>query len=274
MDILYYHIDAFTSSVFAGNPAGVCFLEEWPDDQVLQNIAAENNLPETAFLVPGDGFYDLRWFAPMMEIDLCGHATLASAHAIFEFINRQSRRVDFQTASGPLSVVRQDELLVMDFPSRPPEPCEPPDGLAEILGAPFMETLSARELLVVLEDEEQVRGLAPDFAGIAALETFAVCVTAPGGNSAPGGSTEPGAITAPCDFVSRFFAPAAGIDEDPVTGSAHCTLIPYWSRRLKKQALHARQLSARGGELYCVDNGERVSIGGLAKTYLTGTIKI
>lgn len=147
----------------------------------------------------------------------------------------------------------------MDFPSRPPEPCEPPERLAEILGAPFMETLSARELLVVYEDEDQIRDLTPDFAGITALDAFAVCVTAPGRD---------------CDFVSRFFAPAAGIDEDPVTGSAHCTLIPYWSRRLEKQALHAKQLSSRGGELYCVDNGERVSIGGLAVTYLTGTIRI
>ncbi|MHB9111855.1 MAG: PhzF family phenazine biosynthesis protein [Thermoleophilia bacterium] len=259
MDILYYHIDAFTSAVFAGNPAGVCFLEEWPDDQTLQNVAAENRLPETAFVVPADGFYELRWFSPTMEIDLCGHATLASAHAIFEFINRQSRRVDFQTASGPLSVERQDELLVMDFPSRPPEPCGPPEQLAEILGEPFMETLSARDLLVVFEDEDQVRDLAPDFAGIVALDTFAVCVTAPGSD---------------CDFVSRFFAPGAGIDEDPVTGSAHCTLIPYWSQRLEKQALHAKQLSSRGGELYCADNGERVSIGGLAVTYLTGTIRI
>src|SRR5665811_842832 len=128
MDILYYHIDAFTGCVFAGNLAGVCFLEEWPDDRILQDIAAENGLPETAFLVPADGYYDLRWFAPTMEIDLCGHATLASAHAIFEYINRSAQRVDFQTASGPLSVERQEELLVMDFPSRPPEPCGPPEG--------------------------------------------------------------------------------------------------------------------------------------------------
>ncbi|MDO8722799.1 MAG: PhzF family phenazine biosynthesis protein [Syntrophales bacterium] len=259
MDILYYHIDAFASAAFAGNPAGVCFLEEWPDDRILQNVAAENFLPETAFVVPADGFYELRWFSPTMEIDLCGHATLATAHAIFEYINRQSRRVDFQTASGPLAVERQDDLLVMDFPSRPPEPCGPPEGLAVILGEPFLETLSARELLVVYDNEDQVRNLTPDLAGIAALDTFAVCVTAPGSD---------------CDFVSRFFAPGAGIDEDPVTGSAHCTLIPYWSKRLGKKALHAKQVSSRGGELLCVDKGERVSIGGLAVTYLTGTISI
>jgi len=259
MDILYYHIDAFTSRAFAGNPAGVCFLEEWPEDNVLQSIAAENFLPETAFVVPADGFYELRWFSPTMEIDLCGHATLASAHAIFEYINRQSRVVDFQTASGPLSVERLDELLVMDFPARPPEPCGPPEKLAEILCQPFLETLSARDLLVVFEEGDQVCDLTPDFAGIASLEAFAVCVTAPGRD---------------CDFVSRFFAPAAGIDEDPVTGSAHCSLIPYWSARLSKKALHARQLSSRGGELYCADNGDRVSIGGMAVTYLTGTISI
>lgn len=259
MDILYYHIDAFAGRAFSGNPAGVCFLEEWLEDNVLQSIAAENCLPETAFLVPGDGFYELRWFSPAMEIDLCGHATLASAHAIFEYINRQSQHVDFQTAKGTLSVERRDELLVMDFPSHPAEPCGPPEQLAEILGAPFLETLSARDLLVVYEHEDQVRDLTPDLAGIASLDTFAVCVTAPGRD---------------CDFVSRFFAPGAGIDEDPVTGSAHCTLIPYWSARLSKPAMHARQLSSRGGELYCADNGDRVSIGGLAATYLTGTISI
>ncbi|MBI5870796.1 MAG: PhzF family phenazine biosynthesis protein [Actinobacteria bacterium] len=259
MDILYYHIDAFISGSFSGNPAGVCFLEEWPEDNILQSIAAENNLPETAFVVPADGFYELRWFSPTMEIDLCGHATLASAHAIFEYINRQARVVDFQTAGGPLSVERRDELLVMDFPSRPPEPCGAPLHLAEILGAQFLETLSARDLLVVFEEEAQVRDLAPDMAGIAALDAFAVCVTAPGRD---------------CDFVSRFFAPGAGIDEDPVTGSAHCSLIPYWSARLSKTAMHARQLSKRGGELFCADNGERVSIGGLAATYLTGTISV
>jgi len=259
MDILYYHIDAFTSSAFAGNPAGVCFLEKWPEDNILQSIATENNLSETAFVIPADGFYELRWFSSNMEIDLCGHATLASAHAIFEYINRQSSTVAFQTASGMLSVQRQEELLVMDFPSRPPEPCGPPVHLAEILGAPFLETLCARDLIVVYEDESQVRDLMPDMVSIAALDTFAVCVTAPGRD---------------CDFVSRFFAPAAGIDEDPVTGSAHCSLTPYWSQRLGKKALHARQLSIRGGELLCIDNGDRVSIGGLAATYLNGTISI
>lgn len=259
MDILYYHIDAFTSSVFAGNPAGVCFLEEWPDDSVLQSLAAENCLPETAFLVPADGHYDLRWFSPTMEIDLCGHATLASAHAIFEYIDPESEHVAFQTGSGPLSVERLDDLLVLDFPTRSPKACKPPDRLGEILGELPLETLLARDLLVVYDNEEQVRNLIPDFAGIAALEYFGVIVTAPGVN---------------CDFVSRFFAPAVGIPEDPVTGSAHCTLVPYWADRLGKKELHALQLSERGGELFCADKGERVAIGGRAVTYLSGTIRI
>jgi PhzF family phenazine biosynthesis protein len=259
MDIRFYQIDAFTDRVFAGNPAGVCFLDEWLDDRILQSIAAENNLSETAFLVTADTRYDLRWFTPKVEVGLCGHATLASAFAVFEYVKPEAGRVDFQTKSGPLSVERREDLLIMDFPSRPPEPCPPPDRLGEILGIPPVQTFRARDLLVVYEEEEQIRGLNPDFEKVAALDCFAVIVTAPGKTS---------------DFVSRFFAPKVGVPEDPVTGSAHCTLIPYWSGRLGKKELHALQLSERGGELFCLDQGNRVSIGGKAAVYLSGTIRI
>jgi len=259
LDIRFYQIDAFTDRVFAGNPAGVCFLDTWLKDTILKSIAAENNLPETAFLVRAGDHYELRWFTPKVEIDLCGHGTLASAFAVFQYEDPDAHRVDFQTKSGSLAVERQGDLFVMDFPSRPPEPCQPPNGLDEILGVAHSQTLRARDLLVVYETEEQIRGLAPDLQRVATLDYFAVIVTALGRTS---------------DFVSRFFAPAAGIPEDPVTGSAHCTLIPYWSQRLGKKELHALQLSERGGELFCTDRGERVSIGGRAVTFLSGTIKV
>ncbi|MCL4473258.1 MAG: PhzF family phenazine biosynthesis protein [Actinobacteria bacterium] len=264
MNFPYFHIDAFTSSIFAGNPAGVCFLEIWPPDTVLHSMAAENRLSETAFLVPSptgnSNHYDLRWFSPVMEIDLCGHATLAGAHAVFQYIEPDADRVDFDTKSGGLSVVRREDLLIMNFPSRPARPCQPPAELAAILGAGPAETLcSSRDLMVVFEDEEQIRTLKPDCSRLAGLDYFAVIVTAPGVES---------------DFVSRFFAPRAGIAEDPVTGSAHSTLIPYWAARLGKKELYARQLSARGGELFCAAMEERVAIGGRAVTYLTGTITI
>lgn len=259
MDIPFYHIDAFTGRLFAGNPAGVCFLDEWPDDAFLQSIAAENNLSETAFLVPAGSLYTLRWFTPLVEVDLCGHATLASAFAVFEYKSPQAERVDFQTQSGLLSVERRQDLLMMDFPSRKPDLCQSPDHLAEILGIPPVQTYQSRDLLVVFDQEDQVRRLQPDIERMALLDTFAVIVTAPGEN---------------CDFVSRFFAPKAGIPEDPVTGSAHCSLIPYWSDRLGKKDLHAFQLSKRGGEIFCRDLGDRVSIGGRAVAYLSGTIRI
>ncbi|MBI4765135.1 MAG: PhzF family phenazine biosynthesis protein [Deltaproteobacteria bacterium] len=260
MDIPFYQIDAFTDRVFAGNPAGVCFLERWLKDNVLQSIAAENNVSETAFLVPAGTGYELRWFTPKVEVDLCGHATLASALAVFEFINPQIHQVEFQTRkSGLLSVSRQGDLLTMDFPARRPVPCLPPDGLDKILGLPPVQTFQSRDLMAVYKTEEQVRSLQPDMDKLAALDTFAVIVTAPGRN---------------CDFVSRFFAPRVGVPEDPVTGSAHCSLIPYWSERLGKKNLHARQLSERGGELFCLDQGDRVSIGGRAVAYLSGTIRV
>ncbi len=259
MDIRFYHVDAFADRVFAGNPAGVCFLDAWIDDPILQSIAAENNLPETAFLVQAGDHYELRWFTPKVEIDLCGHGTLASAFAVFEYVNPKARQVAFQTKSGILTVERQGDLLMMDFPTRRPEPCQPPEHIDEIMGISPSRTLRSRDLVVVYENEDHVRRLKPDLTGVARLGCFGVIVTAPGKKS---------------DFVSRFFAPAAGIPEDPVTGSAHCTLIPYWSERLGKKELHAFQLSERGGELFCIDKGKRVSIGGRAVAYQSGTIKI
>ncbi len=261
MNIRYYVIDAFSERVFGGNPAGVCFLDNWLEDRVLQRVAAENNLSETAFLVQRADHYELRWFTPKMEIDLCGHATLASAFAIFNFFygDKNVRRVEFETKSGRLSVEKQKGLLMMDFPSRKPVPCPPLSNIVDILGLPPSLILKSRDLMAVYEDEQQIRKLTPDMAKIAALDFLGVIVTAKGESS---------------DFVSRFFAPKVGVPEDPVTGSAHSTLVPYWSGRLGKKKLHALQLSERGGELFCEDKGERVAIGGRAAAYLSGTIRI
>ncbi|MFC1889644.1 PhzF family phenazine biosynthesis protein [Thermodesulfobacteriota bacterium] len=259
MKIPFYQVDAFAGDVFLGNPAGICLLDHWLEDDVLQSIAAENNLPETAFLVGGDRHYDLRWFTPEVEIDLCGHATLASGHVIFEFVDPGADRIDFMSKSGKLSVEKRGDLLFLDFPSRKPTPCERPDRIDTILGGAPSEVHLARDLMAVFDDEETIRSMNPDLAAITKLDSFAVIVTAPGRES---------------DFVSRFFAPGAGIPEDPVTGSAHCSLVPYWSERLGKKEMHAFQLSRRGGELFCIDKGNRVEIGGRAATYLCGNIMI
>jgi PhzF family phenazine biosynthesis protein len=257
-----YQVDAFvTGRPFSGNPAAVCPLEAWLPDAAMQSIAAQNNLSETAFFVPeGDG-YRLRWFTPAIEVDLCGHATLASAFVIFRFLAPQRRAVMFQTQqAGPLTVTRDGELLALDFPSRPPTPCRMPERLAAALGRSPSAVLAARDYLAIYDTEDDVAALTPDFAAFAALDRFAVIAAAPGINGV--------------DFVSRFFAPAAGVPEDPVTGSAHCTLIPYWAGRLGKTRLEARQLSRRGGALSCALRGDRVTIAGRASLYLEGTITI
>jgi PhzF family phenazine biosynthesis protein len=254
-----YQVDAFTDHRFGGNPAAVVLLRSELPDATLQAIAAENNLSETAFVIPAEDHYRLRWFTPCLEIDLCGHATLGTAHVLFSIGAARGDSVRFETASGRLTVTREGDLLCMDFPARPAQPVDCPVGLAEALGERPAEVLDARDLMAVLDDEEQVAGLAPDIAGIAALEAFAVMVTAPGRE---------------VDFVSRFFAPKAGIPEDPVTGSAHCTLVPYWSARLDKKELHARQLSARGGELFCENRGERVILRGRVADYFSGQIEV
>ncbi len=259
MKIPLYQIDAFTDRLFSGNPAAVCPLDEWLPEEMMQSIAAENNLSETAFFVPSEGGYQLRWFTPVTEVDLCGHATLAAAFVVFNRLDPALDEVRFSIMSGTLKVAREGELLVLDLPSLPAEPCAPPEGLAESLGRTPRQTLVARAYMAVFEAEEEVRSLQPDMKGLAALAPRNVIVTAQGSD---------------VDFVSRYFAPSKGVPEDPVTGSAHCTLIPYWSRRLGKIRLQARQLSRRGGELSCEDCGERVRIAGLAVQYLEGAISV
>ena len=259
MKIPLYQVDAFSSRPFAGNPAAICPLEKWLPDETMQSIAAENNLSETAFYVRGGAGYDLRWFTPAVEVDLCGHATLAAACVIQE-IRRETAdsRVVFRTRSGELAVERDGDLYALDFPSRPAQPCVVHPGLAEALGAAPKTVLAARDYLCVFESEEQVTALAPNMSKLAEIDRFAVIVTAPGRD---------------CDFVSRFFAPSKGVPEDPVTGSAHCTLIPYWAGQLGKTKLFARQRSRRGGEVWCEVRGERVRIAGHAARYMEGVIE-
>lgn len=255
----YFHIDAFTHQLFSGNPAGVCLLDQWPDDALLQKVAAENNLSETAYLVPTKDGYHLRWFTPAVEVDLCGHATLASAHLVFTELKTKAAVVTFETRSGNLTVRRSGELMVMDFPARPAVSAPAPAGLIEGLGRKPREILKARDYLCIFDHEDEVRSLRPRFDLLAQVDTLGVIAT----SSAQA-----------ADFVSRFFAPRAGINEDPVTGSAHCTLVPYWSKVLGKKELIAHQVSARGGELYCTDRGDRVLLAGYAVTYLEGQVRV
>ncbi len=253
-----YQVDAFTSRLFSGNPAAVCPLEKWLPDEKMQAIAAENNLAETAFFVPdGDGRYRLRWFTPQVEVDLCGHATLASAFIVLNDLTSGKNSVRFETKSGTLTVSREGDLFSLDFPARPPLPCEPCPGLLNALGGRPETILASDDYLLIYRSEEEVRALKPKMDGLLNIDRFAVIVTAPAKQ---------------VDFVSRFFAPAKGVPEDPVTGRAHCTLIPYWSKRLGKSKLHALQVSPRGGELWCEDRGDRVIISGRAVRFLEGTI--
>ena len=257
MKIPCYQIDAFTSSVLRGNPAAVCLLDAWRSDATLQNIAAENNLSETAFVVPRGGEFELRWFTPTLEMDLCGHATLAAAFVLFTEHHFAGDVIRFHSRSGVLTVARAGEMFTLDFPSRPAIRCPEPEELLRGLGAKPATVLKSRDFLAVFDTEAEVRALRPDFAALKNLECLGIIATSPGDG---------------CDFVSRFFAPAAGVDEDPVTGSAHCTLIPYWAARLGKNKLSARQISRRGGELFCELTGDRVLIGGKAVLYLRGEI--
>ncbi len=261
MELPIFQVDAFTSELFGGNPAAVVPLERWLEEDRLQAIAAENNLSETAYFVREDSAYRLRWFTPAAEVDLCGHATLASAWVLLKRLDPERDAIRFETRSGRLEVRSDGERLAMDFPARPASPVEPPKALVEGLGMEPEEVLAAqRDYLVVYADEETVRRLKPDFSRLRAIDRLGVIVTAPGVSS---------------DFVSRFFAPTLGVPEDPVTGSAHATLVPYWSARLgKTEPLQARQLSARGGELLCADRGERVLIAGRCVLYLEGTIHL
>jgi predicted PhzF superfamily epimerase YddE/YHI9 len=257
MKLPLYQLDAFTQRLFGGNPAAVVVLDAWLPDGVLAAIAAENNLAETAFVIPRADVAPLRWFTPAVEVDLCGHATLAAADVLFRYRFPQLDRLVFSTKSGELAVTRDGALLKMDFPARPGKPVAVTDALAAALGARPREAYLARDLLAIFDAESEVRSLRPDFARIAALDAFAVIVSAPGDA---------------VDFVSRFFAPGAGVAEDPVTGSSHCTLAPYWAARLAKNKLTARQLSPRGGDLLREQRGERVVIAGHVVEYLRGEI--
>lgn len=257
MKLEIFQVDAFTSRPFGGNPAAVVPLKEWLPEATMQSIALENNLSETAFFVEESGGYRLRWFTPTTEIDLCGHATLATAFVIFRILRTPEKILRFQTKSGLLTVERNGDQFVLDFPSRPAAPCETPAGLIEAIGLAPKEVLRSRDYLMVYETEDEVRAIEPNFAELLKINTHAVIVTAKGDSS---------------DFVSRFFAPEVGVFEDPVTGSAHCTLIPYWAEKLGKTEFFARQVSARGGELFCELAGDRVKIGGNATLYLKGEI--
>jgi PhzF family phenazine biosynthesis protein len=261
MELPIYQVDAFTNKVFAGNPAAVMPLQDWLDEDLLQAIAMENNLSETAFLVACEQGYELRWFTPTVEVNLCGHATLAAAHTLFAHLGEEGDEVRFQTHSGELRVRRDGALLTLDFPETELVSTEVDLEICKALGATASEAVMPRDnphsVLYVYEFEEDVAGLQPDFAALLAASEHCVIVTAPGND---------------CDFVSRFFGPQVGINEDPVTGSAHCALVPYWSKRLKQPTLEARQISARGGELACRLEGGRVFMAGSAVTYMQGTV--
>ncbi len=259
MQLPLYQVDAFAERAFAGNPAAVCPLDAWLPDATMQAIAAENNLSETAFFVANGEGYDLRWFTPAAEIDLCGHATLASAFVIEHFLSPGRTRLRFATKSGVLEVTRDGERFALDLPARPPQACTPPAGIAAALGRQPAEILFANAYLALFDEARSVAELQPDLAAIAKLDSDGLIVTAPGED---------------VDFVSRYFAPHVGIPEDPVTGSTHCALIPYWSRRLGKTRLEARQVSRRGGKLFCEDRGERVIVAGHAVLYLEGRIHV
>ena len=262
----YFVVDAFTDTLFSGNPAGVCLLNKWLPDEILQNIAAENNQSETAFLVKQDDYYDLRWFTPTIEVDLCGHATVASAFVLFDEIEKTACEIKFKTMSGMMSVSKENDLLYLDFPSRPVISCPMYQTFEKVFGIKPVAVYKAVDFLVLVDSEETLRKINPNFSILKQLKTeagldndsFGIIVTAEGND---------------CDFASRFFAPNAGIDEDPVTGRAHCSLIPFWSIRLNKKVMTARQLSKRGGVLFCENKGERVKIGGKAVRYLSGDIK-
>jgi PhzF family phenazine biosynthesis protein len=254
-----YQVDAFTDRVFGGNPAAVCPLEQWLPDALMLAIAAENNLAETAFFVKEGAAYRLRWFTPVAEVDLCGHATLASADVLFRILGYVGKTIRFDTRSGVLEVKRRDGGYAMDFPATMPEPCAPPPALVAGLGVTPVETLKAFDYVAVLASEAQVRSLRPDFARLATLELRGVAVTAASDR---------------VDFVSRFFAPALGVNEDPVTGSAHCELAPYWSARLGKTSLRAEQVSPRGGAVRCDLRGDRITLFGQAAHYLTAVISV
>ncbi|HEY5746873.1 MAG TPA: PhzF family phenazine biosynthesis protein [Chryseolinea sp.] len=261
MNLKLYQIDAFTDKVFGGNPAAVCPLQQWLPDGLMQKIAMENNLAETAFIVQEKDRYAIRWFTPTLEVDLCGHATLASAYVLFHYEGHTGDEILFHSPrSGPLKAIRKGALITLDFPVDVYEPVTLTPQLTEGLSILPREAFKGKtDFMLVFDSEEQVRNVRPDFQKIATLPGRGVIVTAKGDT---------------VDFVSRFFAPQAGVNEDPVTGSAHTTLTPYWAGKLGKTTLTARQLSARQGDLQCRLAGHRVEIGGFAKPYLIGQIDV
>ncbi|GHH72903.1 putative isomerase [Streptosporangium violaceochromogenes] len=265
IELPLYQVDAFTDRVFWGNPAAVCPLDDWLPDAVMQAIALENNLPETAFIVPDGDAYDLRWFTPATEVELCGHATLGAAHVVFTHLRPDWREVTFRSASGPLVVSRDDGHMSLSFPALDYEPAVPPPALLSGLGPVRPQAVyRSMDYVVVLDGEESLRAAVPDQALLATLDLRGVVVTAPGSGS---------------DFCSRFFGPKLSIPEDPITGSAHCALVPYWARRLGRTRLRARQFSPRLGgtlaiDLECELRGSRVVLRGSAKEYMSGTIRL
>ena len=264
MQLRIFQVDAFTDRAFGGNPAAVVPLDEWLPAATMRDIAMENNLAETAFFVKRfDDDYDLRWFTPAVEVPLCGHATLAAAWVLFNRLGLGGDNVVFHTRGGRLPVLRDGEMMMLDFPARRPAPAAVGDVAAALSGdGPRIEpeaVLASNYAMAVLDSQQAVLAARPDFRKIAALDNPSLIVTAPGED---------------CDFVSRFFAPGVGIDEDPVTGSAHCALVPYWAERLGKSEFFARQVSARGGELWCALDGDRVLMAGRARPYLEGIITV
>lgn len=261
MQLQIFQVDAFTNRIFGGNPAAVCPLQRWLPDDVMQRIAMENSVAETAFFIPSNDGFDIRWFTPEIEMDLCGHATLAAAHVITRHLNIKLPCLNFHSKSGILTVTVENELLTLDLPSRRPEPCGAPQIILDAIRVTPVEILKSRDYVLVFETEEIVKNMTPDekILNQINLDPGGIIVTAKGNDA---------------DFVSRYFTPQASIFEDPVTGSAHCSLIPYWSQRLGKTSMFALQVSDRGGELQCKDLGERVLISGRAVTYLEGQITV
>jgi len=259
MKLDLYQIDAFANKAFEGNPAAVCPLEYWLDDKIMQNIAMENNLSETAFFVKNETQYDIRWFTPNAEVNLCGHATLASAHLLFNMLGYPDNTITFNSKSGPLHVRKDQEIITMDFPIETPIPCDTPQAITDAFGKAPVEVFKFNDYIVIFDDYEDLTRFAPSLETLKTLDLRGVCITCKDSTY---------------DFVSRFFAPNVGINEDSVTGSSYTQLMPYWAAKLQKTKLNAKQLSPRGGEVQCEIKGSRVHISGTAVHYLTGKINI
>ena len=260
MKIPIYQVDAFASEIFKGNPAAVCPLKEWLPDQTMQNIAMENNLSETAFFIEDNNIYHIRWFTPKSELDLAGHPTLATAHVLLNELKKENDTIIFKTKLGDtLNVSFNENIYSMDFPSRPPKIINNKNLVYDVLGRMPVELLAHRDLIAVFENQKDIKSINPNLEKLMKLDYPSVVITAKGDES---------------DFVSRNFAPKLGIPEDPVTGSSHCELIPYWSEKLNKKEMIAIQISERGGKIHCVDMNDRVLIGGEAITFFRGEIEL